>query len=60
MAGVSIVFIADMEYGNKSLTIKTLFRLRQAFERYRRLYISGNIYAADGKEKAAPLRDETA
>lgn len=52
---VSVQFIADVEYGNKGVSIKTLFLLKQALGVTADYILSGRLYAADEDEEAIQI-----
>ena len=55
---VSVNFISDIEYGNKSPSAKTLFLLVQALDVTADYVLSGNTYDIDTDEHAGEICSE--
>lgn len=58
MVDVSSQFIADVEYGNKGMSIKTLFLMKQALGVTADYILTGNVYDADKDEEAKRTCDD--
>lgn len=58
MIDVSVQFIADVEYGNKGVSIRTLFLLKQALGVTSDYILAGKLYAADNEPEAMQICDE--
>lgn len=50
---ISPQFIADIEYGNKGMSIRTLFFLKQALGVTSDYILAGNLYSVDADTEAA-------
>ncbi len=50
---ISPQFIADIEYGNKGMSIRTLFFLKQALGVTSDYILAGNLYSVDEDTEAA-------
>lgn len=55
---VSPQFIADVEYGKKGVSIKTLFSLKQVLEVTADYILTGRVYDADKDAEAMKVCDE--
>lgn len=55
---VSAQFIADVEYGNKGVSIRTLFLLKQALGVTSDYLLAGKLYAADEEPEAMQVCDD--
>ncbi len=55
---VSPQFIADIEYGNKGLSIKRFYILTQALNVTADFILAGNLYCVDEDENAIRVQEE--
>lgn len=55
---VSPQFVADIEYGNKGVSIKKLYRLSQILDVTTDYLLAGNIYANEEDEEAIRVCEE--
>ena len=58
MIDVSAQFIADVEYGNKGVSIRTLFLLKQALGVTSDYILAGKLYAVDEDTEAMQICDD--
>lgn len=58
MIDVSPQFIADVEYGNKGVSIRTLFLLKQVLGVTADYILAGKMYAADRDTEAMRICDD--
>ena len=58
MIDVSAQFIADVEYGNKGVSIRKLFLLAQALEVTSDYILAGKLYAVDEDSEAMQICDD--
>ena len=56
--GVSPQFVADIEYGNKGVSIKRLYLMCQVLDVTADYLLAGNIYSRDEDEEAIKVREE--
>ena len=55
---VSPQFIADIEYGNKGVSIKSLYLLSQALGVTTDYILAGSVYELDGDSEAARVQEQ--
>lgn len=56
--GVSPQFVADIEYGNKGVSIKRLYMLCQILDVTADYILAGNVYSKDEDERAIKVCEE--
>lgn len=56
--GVSPQFVADIEYGNKGVSIKRLYLMCQVLDVTADYLLAGNIYSRDEDEEAIKVCEE--
>ena len=56
--GVSPQFVADIEYGNKGVSIKRLYMLCQILDVTADYILAGNVYSKDEDERAVKVCEE--